>query len=73
MVQARRRMELNNLIILDGQVVSRSFQMRDLHEESLHERLTNVDVVVLRRELRAGALEVEAIHNASELLTNIVG
>lgn len=46
MIQTRRRMQLNDLVILDGQVVACSFQMGNLHEESLHECLANVDVVV---------------------------
>lgn len=71
-VQASRRMQLNDLVVLDGQVVTGALQMGDLHEESLNEGLANVDVVVLRGELGAGALQVEAIHDASELLSDVV-
>lgn len=47
--------------------------MSNLHEESLNQSFANVDVVILRRELGAGAFKIETVHDASELLTNIVG
>lgn len=71
-IQARRRMQLNDLVVLDGQVVTGALQMGDLHEESLHKCLANVDVVVFRGELGAGALQVEAVHDSGELLPNVV-
>lgn len=71
-VQARRRMQLDDLVVLDGQVVTGALQVGHLHEEPLHEGLANVDVVVLRGELGAGALQVEAVHDASELLSDVV-
>lgn len=66
-------MQLDDLVVLDRQVVTGALKMRDLHEESLHESLANVDVIVLRCELGARTFQVEAIHDASELLSNIVG
>lgn len=72
-IQASRRVQLNDLIIFDRQVMAGSFQMSDLHEESLNQSLANVNVVILGCELGAGALQVESVHDTSELLTNIVG
>lgn len=43
-----------------------------LHEESRHQSLTNVDVVVSTGEVCAGPPEVEAVHDACKLLSNVV-
>jgi hypothetical protein len=45
----------------------------NLHEKSLNQCLANVDVVVFRCEIGAGALEIESVHDTSELLTDIIG
>ena len=45
----------------------------NLHEESRDECFPDVDVVLSAAEVRAGSLEVEAIHDARQLLPHVVG
>ncbi len=44
-----------------------------LHEEARDEGFPNVEVVVLAGELCACSAQVEAVHNARQLLTDVVG
>ena len=44
-----------------------------LHEEAGDERAPDVEVVVAAREVGAGAPQVEAVHDAAELLAHVVG
>ena len=43
-----------------------------LHEEASDQGLPYVDVVVSTAEVRAGASQVEAVHDARELLPHVV-
>ena len=43
-----------------------------LHEEASDERLPDVDVVVATAEVCAGATQVEAVHDAGQLLSHVV-
>ena len=43
-----------------------------LHKEARHESLPNVEVVVFAGELGTCSTQVEAIHDARELLTDVV-
>ena len=56
---------------LDGHWTSAT-QDPDLHEESRAECPSDVDVVVLGGEVGGGALEVEAVHDAAQLLPHVV-
>ena len=66
-------MELNHLVILDSQIVPRPLQVSHLHEEAGAERLPDVQVVILAGEVRAGSLQVEPVHDPTELLSHVVG
>lgn len=43
-----------------------------LHEETSNQRLSNIDVVVFGCELRRRPPQIETVHNARQLLTNII-
>ena len=43
-----------------------------LHEKARYEGLPNVEVVILAGELSARSAEIEPIHDARELLTDVV-
>ena len=62
MIQTRARMQMNNLIVFDGQIVARSLQVSCLHEKSGHERFSNVKIVITTREVRAGSFQAKPIH-----------
>lgn len=47
--------------------------MTHLHEEALHQRLPDVEVVVCGVKVGARALQVEPVHYSGELLAHIVG
>ena len=66
-------MQLNNLVIFDGEVMAGTLEMGHLHEMAADERHANVDVEVLWRELSRRALQVEPVHDARKLLTYVVG
>ena len=66
-------MELDHLVVLDSEIVSRPLQVSHLHEEAGAERLPDVQVVILAGEVRAGSLQVEPVHDPTELLPHVVG
>ena len=66
-------MELDHLIVLHSEIVARPLQVRHLHEEAGAERLPDVQVVILAGEVRAGSLQVEPVHDPTELLPHVVG
>lgn len=72
MVQTGGRVQLHHLVVLHCQVVTGSLQVGNLHEEARHQGLADVDVVVARRELCAGTPQVEAFHDADQLLAYVV-
>lgn len=49
------------------------FEVSYLHEKTGHERLTNVRIVVLGRELGRNSLQVKLVHNARQLRPHVVG
>ena len=65
--------ELDHLVVLDSQIVPCPLQVSHLHEEAGAERLPDVQVVILAGEVRAGSLQVEPVHNPTELLPHVVG
>ena len=65
--------ELDHLVVLHSQVVARPLQVSHLHEEAGAERLPDVQVIILAGEVRAGPLQVEPVHNPTELLPHVVG
>lgn len=66
-------MQLNHLVVLDGEVVPRSLEVCHLHKEARHKRLAYVDVVVFAGELCRCTPKVEAVHDPRELLSDVVG
>jgi len=46
--------------------------MRNLHEKSLDQTPSNVDIIVFTIEIRANKFELEPFHNANELSSNII-
>jgi len=71
-VETSRRMQLHVLVVLDGQIVASALQVGHLHEEALHEGLSDVYIVVLRGEFSARAPQVEAVHDSSQLLAHVI-
>jgi hypothetical protein len=71
-VEAARGVERDGLVVLDGLVVPRGVEVRNLHEEARDQRLADVYVVVLRREFVGRERELEARHEARELLAHRV-
>ena len=43
-----------------------------LHEETCHESLSDIKVIVFVCELSAGSFQVKPIHDTRQLLTNII-
>lgn len=44
-----------------------------LHKVAADERFTNVDVIVFGGKLSRRPFQIESIHDAGELLTNVIG
>lgn len=55
--QHRRGMQEYGLIVLDGEITAVAFLVHHLHEETAHQRLSNVGVVILRIEVGRCALQ----------------
>ena len=86
-IEACWRMQLNDLVVLDCQVVTRFFLWRglvlmskkyaylvcNLHEESRNKSLSNVGIVLLWSEFGTSSRKSKSVHNSRELLTNIIG
>ncbi len=66
-VEGGAGVQRHGLVILHGQVVTGLLQMRHLHEEARHQRLTNVDVILRRGKVRADERHLEALHDARQL------
>jgi len=63
-----------HLVILDGQVVPLlTLLVRDLHEESRRQSLSNVEVVALVLERCRNEVEIVLLHRPLELSSNVVG
>mmetsp|Transcript_42442 Transcript_42442/g.117469 ORF Transcript_42442/g.117469 Transcript_42442/m.117469 type:complete len:343 (-) Transcript_42442:655-1683(-) len=66
-LQDRRRVQRDDLVVLDGQVVAGALEVGDLHEEAGQQALADVGVVLLRVEVGALELEAVAVHDAHQL------
>lgn len=44
----------------------------DLHEEARDQSFANTNVIISAGEISAGTLQIEAVHDASELLAHVV-
>jgi len=71
-VKTRRRMKLDNLVVLYSQVMTSALEVSYLHKEPSNESLPYVDVVVSTREICTGTTQVKAIHDACQLLSYVV-
>mmetsp|Transcript_404 Transcript_404/g.740 ORF Transcript_404/g.740 Transcript_404/m.740 type:complete len:259 (-) Transcript_404:1488-2264(-) len=72
MLQHSRRMQCNDLIILDSEIMTRPLEMSNLHKEARKQALANVGVILFRVEVIGLELKAITIHDAHQLCANRV-
>ena len=63
---------MSYLVILDCEIVTSSLQMSHLHKEAGTQSFPDVEIVIFAGEVSAGPLEIEPVHDPTQLLSHII-